>query len=155
MGRPTTDPEIRFWQYVQKTASCWLWTGALYQRDGYGQFWDGTKRTRAHRFAYEYFVGSLDDNQVLHRCDNRACVNPEHLFLGTHADNMTDMVKKGRSPRMQGERNGAAKLTETRVKTARYAHHKYGIPQQQIAKRYGVSPAAINFAILGHTWKHV
>ena len=82
-------------------------------------------------------------------------MNPAHLFLGTHEDNMADMVQKGRSPRMLGEQNGAAKLTAAQVRTARLAHFKYSIPQRQIARRYCVSPAAMSLAVRGHNWSEV
>lgn len=153
-GRPKEDPEVRFWKYVQKTSDCWLWTGGLYKK-GYGQFWDGERMVRAHRFAYELFVGPIGDVLVLHECDTPGCVNPEHLFLGTHEDNMRDMVQKGRAPQNQGERNGMAKLTRRQAWTARYAHLKYGISQAQIAKRYGVTPAAISLLVRGVNWQHL
>jgi hypothetical protein len=154
-GRPKEDPETRFWKYVEVgSRGCLLWTASLYD-DGYGQFWDGEQRVRAHRFAYEQFVGPIGDAQVLHDCDERRCVNAAHLFLGMHEDNMADMVRKGRAPQLRGERNGNAKLTAEQAWTARYAHLKYGISQTRIAKKYGVSPATISLIVNGKNWAHL
>jgi len=87
----------RFWAKVQKTATCWLWTGTR-TRQGYGQFAvDKRTRASAHRMAYELTHGPIPEGlDVLHKCDNPPCCNPEHLFLGTHQDNMIDAVHKGR-----------------------------------------------------------
>ena len=96
MARGTTDDprptaEARFWPFVDKTATCWLWTGAQNGR-GYGQFWDGSKKVYAHRFAYELLVGPIPDGLELDHvaalgCVNRHCVNPAHLEPVTHAVN--------------------------------------------------------------------
>lgn len=97
----------RFEKKFKKTRGCWVWTGAL-AKNGYGQIGAGGKRGRvlyAHRVAYELYIGKVpDDSLVCHTCDNRQCVNPDHLFLGSYKDNMQDAVKKGRTAR--GERNG-------------------------------------------------
>ena len=86
----------------EPNSGCWFWAGTLY-KSGYGSFAshcapDGSGRnSRAHRYAWELFVGPIPDGmKVLHRCDQRSCVNPDHLFLGTHQDNMDDMAIKGR-----------------------------------------------------------
>lgn len=96
--RPT---EARFWAKVDRSGgpeACWPWTGAR-AWNGYGQFGDGGQIHIASRVAWELSCGPIAEGlHVLHRCDNPPCVNPAHLFLGTHSDNMRDMVAKGRLP---------------------------------------------------------
>lgn len=89
----------RFWAKVSRGPGCWEWTGSRNPVNGYGQF-HPTKHTnyRAHRFAYEVSVGPIPPGMlVMHACDNRRCVNPAHLSLGTQLDNMRDAVAKGRT----------------------------------------------------------
>ncbi len=104
---PWHDDEARFWTFVQKTDTCWLWTGAKFRKD-YGAFRSKGKIRHAHRYSYElaHGVELTDIQQVLmHTCDNPPCVNPAHLRLGTHADNVADMIAKGRNSR--GEKHAA------------------------------------------------
>jgi hypothetical protein len=87
----------RFWAKVQKTDTCWLWN-ACKNSDGYGRFNVNGRLTQAHRFSYELVHGPIESNKihVLHTCDTPNCVNPGHLFTGTHSDNMRDMYRKFR-----------------------------------------------------------
>lgn len=89
-------PDVRFWKHVRKTESCWIWTGGTIT--GYGQFHPtDTRVMKAHRFSWELHYGPIPAGLwVLHRCDTPPCVRPDHLFLGTHADNMADARAKGR-----------------------------------------------------------
>lgn len=158
------DLSGRFWAKVQRSDACWRWTGAI-DRGGYGQFWHPGRGRRgqmvlAHRFAYEDKVGPLlhsglpgaKGEVVMHTCDNRWCVRPEHLVKGTQVDNMADMVRKGRSPVNEGSRNPRAKLSEEQVATIRSSYTgRYG-EKSAIARQYGVSTGQVSKILLGHVW---
>ena len=108
MSRPRVDPQIRFVAKFIRGSSevCWLWLGKP-AADGYGQFDNGHKTVGAHQFAYSLYVGDIVTGlHVLRTCDNRLCVNPNHLWLGTALDNMRDMIAKGRKVVCIGVQNG-------------------------------------------------
>ncbi len=96
-GEWVSVSNARFWMRVSETGSCWVWTGAR-NKDGYGYLRDGESTVLAHRFAWASLNGPIPDGgQILHHCDNPPCCNPEHLYVGTHADNMRDMANRGRA----------------------------------------------------------
>jgi Predicted transcriptional regulators len=149
------DLETSFLYRVDKTPSCWLWQGSLTAL-GYGRLHhDGTRRP-AHRLSWELYRGTIPKElHVLHKCDVRNCVNPTHLFLGTHLDNMRDCVSKGRHvlpPRRRGGQIQNSVLTEDDVRKIRGLS---GMTQRAIAKEFGVSFQTINLVLHGKTWKHV
>lgn len=130
---------------------CWLWTGGRYS-NGYGSMPSGKKAGNepAHRFAYRTFKGVIPAGLfVCHKCDTKSCVNPDHLFLGTHQQNMNDMVAKGRGA--IGERHGFAKLSDEQVISIRADPR----PLFAIAAEHGVSDATIHNVKRRKTWKHV
>lgn len=136
MERRKRDPKLRFLEKVeQMNTGCHEWRSTLH-RDGYGKFFYRGKQAQAHRVAYELFVGSTKGQWVLHKCDNRKCVNPEHLFLGDSKANIEDMDKKGR-------RGSQCKLTASQVEEVKnLLANRYS--QQYIADRFGVSQGAIS-----------
>lgn len=150
----------RFWAKVDKSAGpdgCWLWTGALDHR-GYGKFSTArSKPTTASRVAYKLHYGVDPSGQfVCHQCDNRTCVNPAHLFLGTHADNMKDMREKGRSPRKSnvGTHNPRAILDEGKVREIR-RRHAAGETPLALSIEYGINRESVYAVLSGRNWASV
>jgi hypothetical protein len=139
----------RFWKYVEKTEGCWLWKGAV---DGvtYGRIYDATRKEKvlAHRVSWEIHHGVIPERQlVLHRCDNTACVNPEHLFLGTHADNSRDMVAKSRVRRFV--------LSDGDVQFIRKARRGDTHSVTELAQIFGVTRATIFNVVSCRTQQHI
>ena len=117
---------------------CIVWTGALFGDRGYGAFWLRGKTIGAHRAAYMFARGDIPDGMLVrHKCDNRPCVNIDHLELGTHADNARDAVERGRKP--MGEHSVMAKLTDAQVAEIRALLAEGRLTQGEIARRYGVT----------------
>lgn len=150
--RPGKPLEQRFWERVEKTDECWNWVGTI-NSSGYGLLPYRYKRIRAHIVSYELHVSKVpDDLCVLHKCDNRKCVRPDHLFLGTRDDNMADMVAKNRSP--QGERNARATLTVQDVLRIRSMYAKGSTPKI-LGDRFNVLPSHILLIVRRKRWKHI
>lgn len=151
------NTEADFWSRVgaPTPTGCREWTGFVNQR-GYGMMaWRGRNGHLAHRLAWELTHGPISPGLfVCHRCDNPSCCNPEHLFLGTVADNNRDMMEKGRNVTLRGERNGRAKLTREQVLRLREAKSR-GEPIWQIGKDFGVSKSTAYAAARGEFWSHV
>jgi len=148
------SPAIRVWRHVSKTAGCWLWTGGV-TRHGYGRFYPSHGRyVLAHRYVWTLTRGALTPAEcLLHRCDVPACVNPDHLFVGTKTDNAADRDAKQRQAR--GERVNNAKLTAATVAHIRSEYTgKYG---QRVAlmRRYSIGSSAFHSIITRQTWRHI
>lgn len=138
--------------YMVSESGCWIWTRSTIAA-GYGQVRRCGTTKRVHRVSYEQHVGPIPAGMcVLHRCDVRACLNPDHLFLGTRADNSADMVAKGRHAR--GSARPSAKLAEADIPRIRRAYAG-GERQKSIASRYGVDPSTISLITSGVTWSHI
>lgn len=155
---------------IEPNSYCWLWEGTL-RNNGYAEFAMRTGHVRrrcgwqivyAHRVAYQHFVGPIPEGMfVCHKCDVRACVNPEHLFVGTHADNMRDMCAKGRAghhtapdKKARGTTNGSAKLTDSDVREIR-RRRAAGQSLRSIGRAFGVSHKTVGLIVTGRAWKHV
>jgi hypothetical protein len=152
------------WSMPEPNTGCYIWFGGSYSNYGHGMI--GVKRAGAktrmmmsHRLAWELHKGPIPDGlNVLHHCDMKGCVNPEHLFLGTHQDNMDDKVRKGRQakgdklahPRAKGERNGNSRLTLDEVLAIREMEG----PQRPIAAKFGVTQALVSKIKRKEVWAH-
>ena len=137
------------------TDSCWLWTGSLTRKGGYGQISLNNYPVRAHRVSYEWAHGPVPDGlSVLHRCDTPACVNPDHLFAGTRGENAADRVRKGRNgPRRRGDDH----YTRRPEQRARYekamALLADGRSVSQVARELGLTYQGVRSMKLGRTWR--
>lgn len=181
MPYPKKNKESRFWCKVRKTAGCWFWIAARFQQ-GYGVFQDEGKALRAHRVSWEMAHGKIPAGMhVLHTCDNPSCVRPDHLFIGTNADNMRDRDSKGRQAKGErhgsrtrpgrmpqgdehysrrrpelvprGERSGRAKLTEKIVAQIRAEYVPYKVSYRALGEKYGVHAETIGYIIREQSWR--
>lgn len=153
-ARSAASGPDRFWSRVDKSGECWLWT-ACKNPQGYGTLSVGGKPWQAHRYSYHLNVGEIPPGMyVCHHCDNPACVRPDHLFLGTHQDNMTDKARKGRAPVLAGVENGCAKLTEGQVMDIRRQMASGGSPAA-IARQFDIAPESVRRIARGKAWMHL
>lgn len=153
----------RFWAKVNKNGPtqphmetpCWLWTASK-DGKGYGAFKAGGKQFIAHRMSWMILHGLITPGFCgCHRCDTPTCVNPAHIFLGTHADNVRDRDYKKRANPVRGTSHGRAILTEAKVIDIRARYAAGGISQRELSALFGVSREAISVIIRRVKWKHV
>ena len=148
----------RFWQHVKKQSGCWIWVSST-DKKGYGLFQLplGSGRYRlmhAHRVAWALANGPIPlGKHICHACDHPSCVRPDHLFMGTHRDNMQDMMAKERQ--RCGERINTAKLTATAVLDIRRHSADAGIPGTALARQYGVTKQAVYHILHRRHWRHI
>jgi hypothetical protein len=159
-----------FWSKVDSSGgddACWEWLGTR-GSSGYGEVRVNKRLQKAHRRAWELTNGPIPEGKVVcHRCDNPGCCNPKHLFVGTHSDNMADMVAKGRQQRdgwkhwnplrkwAKGEASGSAKLTEAQVREIRRRFEAGGISKVQLGREYNVTDVLIGKIVNKQVWTHV
>jgi hypothetical protein len=149
----TKRPNRTFQEHLRNVVidenGCWLWPGVI-ESNGYGRAYVKRQNWWAHRLSYVIHKSAIPAGLVVcHRCDVRQCVNPDHLFVGTIADNQQDMKAKGRAPR--GEKSGSAKLTEESVRHIRNDKRRYHV----IAAEFGISQTTISEIKSRKVWAHV
>ena len=148
---------VRFMRMVEigaETGACWIWTGNR-PDDRYGHFSVNGATVKAHRWLYERLNGPIPDGLVVrHHCDNPACVNPDHLAIGTAQQNTADMLSRGRGADRRGERHPLVRLTEDDVRSIR-ALRAGGATETSLATRFGVGRAQIGKIARRENWKHV
>jgi hypothetical protein len=139
----------------EPNSGCWIWLKSV-NRKGYGQFkWDDGKTTLAHRASWKAHKGEIPTGLlVCHKCDVPACINPDHLFLGTDKDNCDDKLRKGREAKVTGEANPRAKLTEHHV-NAIIGELASGRTLRSLAEEYGVRINTIHHIKTGRNWRHL
>lgn len=156
-GKYTVEKRIeKFWKKVSSYHDhndCWVWKGAK-NTSGYGLFWWGDCKWKlAHRLSWELTSGPIPDGIcVCHHCDNRLCVNPHHLFLGSNADNVADRERKGRRRPPRGTMNGRSKLTYEQVAEIRRIYVRGQTRQVDLANQFGVAQTMISNIVLGRNW---
>lgn len=149
------EEKLRFYGWYVTESGCWEWLGRT-QSKGYGVLRVSSGNALTHRLAYDVWVDPIPVGLLVrHKCDNPPCINPDHLEVGTYADNMRDKVERGRSNSVRGVHAGLAKLTDVKVREIRYLWSTGDFLQRDIAKMYGVSASAIGQVVVRKSWKHV
>lgn len=158
--KPTID---RFWPKVNKTETCWFWTGAADSKWGYGSLYHEDRVHLAHRVSWMLFRGPIPEGMdVCHKCDTPPCVNPDHLFIGTRLDNMRDCSFKGRhflqknpSRARRGEQCHKSKFITGEVIAIRAIYAHGGIGLTRLSRAYGISKSAMHSIVTRKSWAHV
>lgn len=147
-----TDWEERFWSYVGRGGKdeCWEWSGAP-TGGGYGRMSVEDRDRYAHRLSFELHHGDPGDDFVLHHCDNRLCVNPDHLYAGDQQDNVDDAIERGRWD-LVGEKNPQSKLTREGAEEVRRRARAGQERQSTIAEDFGVSRSLVSRIKTGKRW---
>jgi hypothetical protein len=146
----------RFWERVEKTDTCWLWTGQRLAPNAYGVIKSKNRRLLTHRYSWELHNGPIPSGlYVCHHCDVKLCVNPAHLFIGTHRENMVDMWAKGLKLPMKAEEHPMAKLTWDDVNDIRRRYRSGHGPHQRVPKPDGAMSLALEFGITTATVKNI
>lgn len=160
--RTYVSDEERFLSMVLPVteSGCWLWTGALLTANGYAKFSLGKEtnwRTiSGHRFSYKTYKGDIPEGLcVLHSCDVRSCVNPNHLSLGTYKENSEDAVRKGRNRFTKGRESSQSKLTEDDVIKIRFLFNKGKCSSRALGEMFGISHRHVQNIAKGKKWRHV
>ena len=146
-----------FWDKVDKTDTCWLWQASK-DKHGYGQLTYHGRHRMAHHVAFELTHGAVPDGLVIcHTCDTPGCVNPDHLYAGTHKQNTADMLerKRARHGRSPGSNNPSAKLTEADVLEIRWMYENGTLTNRAIAEHFGVTDALIGMIVKRKIWTHI
>lgn len=151
------DPSVRFWAKVDKTSSptgCWLYMGGR-DKWGYGDLSYRGKHIQGHRLSWRLLRGEPGTLDVLHKCHNPPCCNPDHLYLGTDADNTRDRVEAKRHA--FGSKNPRAKLNEEKVSIIRreYRYENRRSNSAELAERFGVRQSMIQAVVARRNWKHI
>ena len=148
--------EKRFWEKVNKHGDeCWEWLGSKDEK-GYGYFWDQIRNTKAHRYSWTTHYGRIQKDKIIcHHCDNPSCVNPNHLFLGTHQDNANDREAKGRRKNVVGENSPNSKLTDDDVRAIRKQYSSRNYTLDDLSKEFGVCFQQISRIVNRKRWKHI
>ena len=152
-GRDLSIEVIERFSVPEPNSGCWLWLHTI-GGTGYGMLSVHRKMMRAHRASWIAHNGQIPDGMVVcHKCDTRSCVNPDHLFVGTTADNVADKIRKGRAfdPKPGLTKRAYVKLTEQFVREIRASH----LPAKELARVYGILPRTIRRVRSGERWGHV
>lgn len=148
------DPEERFnGSYLVHLTGCWVWQGSK-TSSGYGEFFVDNKLWLAHRWSWHHFIDDIPTGAVIcHSCDNRACVNPHHLFAGTQKENIQDMMFKGRKNPAKGSQLPQTKYDEELVLAAREMWEDLGYSQKEISEQLGITYSTVSSIVNRRSWK--
>ena len=150
-------PVGRMWQWIDTTVGCWLWTGALQNKNsGYGVINIAGRKEYAHRLIWMLLNGPIPDGKLIcHHCDEPRCVRPSHLYAGTQKQNVADMFRRGRANTARGERSGSSKLTAEVVLQIRRIYSGGGVSQRAVAKMFDIGKSQVNCIVNRTYWRHV
>ena len=145
----------RLCAYIRKTPTCWIWVGHKNEH-GYGIITnENKKQVKAHRFIYEQTYGAIPPKMnALHKCDNPACVNPQHIYLGTQKDNVRDMMERNRGgyKAMGGDDHPNRKITMDKANEIRRLWSLGGVFQRELGEKFGISQAVVSKILRGQAW---